>query len=105
MDIGQLISIEIMSGQQYTCLYSLVYSRGPWYDSKGMQLGEQSDTANVIILNQGPGMIKKTHLKINVSWQWFSNMASDWLAARLSANQMPGLKTLLTEMDFKVDIS
>ena len=33
-------------------------------------------------------------------------MASDWLAAVLSANQMPGLKILtkLTNMDFNMEI-
>ena len=32
-------------------------------------------------------------------------MASDWLAAVLPANQMPGLKLLLTKIDFIMDIS
>ena len=32
-------------------------------------------------------------------------MASDWLAAVLPANQMPGLKNLLTNMDFNMEIS
>ena len=32
--------------------------------------------------------------KINVSWQFFSNMASDWLMAMLPAIQRPGLKIL-----------
>ena len=34
--------------------------------------------------------------KIHVSWQGFSNMASDWLAAVLPVNQMPGLKIFVT---------
>ena len=32
-------------------------------------------------------------------------MASDWLATVLPANQMPGLKTLLTNMEFNIEIS
>ena len=32
-------------------------------------------------------------------------MASDWLAAVLPANQMPGLKTFLNNMDFNMEIS
>ena len=34
-------------------------------------------------------------------------MASDWLAAVLPANQMPGLKifVMLTNMDFNMEIS
>ena len=31
-------------------------------------------------------------------------MASDWLAAVLPANQMPGWKSLLTNMDFNMGI-
>ena len=40
----------------------------------------------------GPWITKQIHVKFHVSWQRFSNMASDWLAAVLPANQMPGLK-------------
>ena len=32
-------------------------------------------------------------------------MASDWLVAVLPANQTPGLKILLTNMDFNMEIS
>ena len=32
-------------------------------------------------------------------------MASDWLAAVLPANQMTDLKSLLTNMDFNMEIS
>ena len=32
-------------------------------------------------------------------------MASDWLAAVMQANQMPGLKSLLTNRDFNMGIS
>ena len=32
-------------------------------------------------------------------------MASDWLAAVLPANQMPGLNIFLTNMDFNMEIS
>ena len=38
------------------------------------------------------GLLSKIHVKSHVSLQGFSNMASDWLAAVLPANQMPGLK-------------
>ena len=31
-------------------------------------------------------------------------MASDWLPAALPANQMSGLKTIVANMDFNVDI-
>ena len=40
----------------------------------------------------GPGLPSKSLVKIHVSQQGFSNMASDWLVAVLPANQMPGLK-------------
>ena len=32
-------------------------------------------------------------------------MASDWLAAVLAANQMPGLKTVVQNVEFDIDIS
>ena len=32
-------------------------------------------------------------------------MASGWLVAVLPANQMPGLKSLLTNMDFNIVVS
>ena len=32
-------------------------------------------------------------------------MASDWLVAVMPANQMPGLKTFLTNMGFNMEIS
>ena len=32
-------------------------------------------------------------------------MAADWLTAALPANQMPGLKILLTDINFKMEIS
>ena len=44
------------------------------------------------VLLLGPGLLSKIHVKFHVSYQGFSNMASDWLAAVLPANQMPGLK-------------
>ena len=40
----------------------------------------------------GCGLLSKTHVKFHVSKQGFSSMASDWLAAVLPANQMPGMK-------------
>ena len=40
-----------------------------------------------------PILLSKIHVKFHVGWQGFSNVASDWLAAVLLANQMPGLKT------------
>ena len=49
-------------------------------------------TNELILLDQGPGIQSKIHIKFHVLWQGFSNMASDWLAAVLPANQMPGLK-------------
>ena len=42
--------------------------------------------------NPGPGLLSKIHVKFDVSQQGFSNIASDWLAAVLPANHMPGLK-------------
>ena len=42
----------------------------------------------------GPGLLSEIHVYIHVSEQRFSNMAFDWLAAVLPANQMPGLKNL-----------
>ena len=38
------------------------------------------------------GLPIKIHMKFHVSQLGFSNVASDWLAAVLPANQMPGLK-------------
>ena len=36
-----------------------------------------------------PGLLRKFHVKIHVSKQTFSNLAFDWLAAQLPANQKP----------------
>ena len=44
-----------------------------------------------------PGLLSKFHVKIHVSKQGFSSMASDWLAAVLCANQMSGLKILVNQ--------
>ena len=44
-------------------------------------------TTGTIIL--GPGLLRNPHVKIHVSWQRLSNIASDWLAAQLPANQKP----------------
>ena len=41
---------------------------------------------------QGWGLLSKIRVKFHVCKLGFSNMASDWLAAVLPANQMPGLK-------------
>ena len=37
-------------------------------------------------------LLSKIHVKFHVGLQGFSNMASDWLAAVLPANQTPGLR-------------
>ena len=37
----------------------------------------------------------KIHIKCHVSQQGFSNVASDWVATVLPANQMPGLKIFI----------
>ena len=52
-----------------------------------------------------PGFLSKILVKIHAKLQRFSNMASDWLAIILPGNEMPGLKILLTNMDFNSDIS
>ena len=38
------------------------------------------------------GLLCKIHVNFHVSQQGFSDMASDWLAAVLPADQMPGLE-------------
>ena len=43
------------------------------------------------------------HLEIDTSLQGFTNLASDWLAAMLPANQKPGLK-ILDNMEFILSI-
>ena len=43
--------------------------------------------------HQGWGLLSDIHVKFHVSWQGFSNMAYDWLAA------------VLTNMDFNREIS
>ena len=40
---------------------------------------------------RGPELLKKIHVKIHIN-QWFSKMVSDWLAALLPADPVPGLK-------------
>ena len=55
--------------------------------------------------HHGWGLLGKIHVKFYASYQGFSNMASDWLAAVLPANQMPGWRSLLTNMDFNMEIS
>ena len=41
------------------------------------------------------GLLSKIHVEFHVSWHRFPNMASDWLAAVLPANWMPGLNILV----------
>ena len=48
---------------------------------------------------------KKIRVTIHDRWHGFYNMASDWLVIVLPANQKPGLKMLLTNIDFHVEIS
>ena len=56
----------------------------------------------------GPISLRKSHvfkLKTHIGKQECSNLASDWLAAMLPANQRPGLKSLLTNLGFNMDFS
>ena len=39
-------------------------------------------------------------LLIEINWQWFSNLASDWLAAVLPSNQRLSLKILINQHGF-----
>ena len=48
---------------------------------------------------------KKINAEIHVSWQRFSNMTSDWLAAVLPAYQKPGLKIPLTNIAITIEFS
>ena len=64
----------------------------------------------IIIISSGPGLLRNIHVKIHISLQRISNLASDWLAAQLPANQMPGLKihvrkSLLTNMEFNMEFA
>ena len=49
-------------------------------------------TASQQLTIQGWGLQSKIHAKFHVIQQGFSNIDSDWLAAVLPANQMPGCK-------------
>ena len=40
-------------------------------------------------INLGPGLLRNFHVKLHVSQLRFSNLASDWLTAQLTANQKP----------------
>ena len=42
-------------------------------------------------IRQATSLLSKTHVKIHVSLQGFSNVTFDWPAAMLPANQNPGL--------------
>ena len=48
----------------------------------------------------GAGLLSKIHVKVHVNNLWFSNMDSV-----LPANQMLGLKILLTSMDLNMGIT
>ena len=43
-------------------------------------------------ITPGLGLPSKIHVKFHVNKHGFSNMATDWLAAVLPANQIPALK-------------
>ena len=47
---------------------------------------------NTRFFPQGRGLLSEMHIKFHVSWRGFSNIASDWLAAVMSGDQIPGLK-------------
>ena len=47
------------------------------------------------ILTPGPGLLSKIHVQFHVSQLGFSDMASDWLAAVLPANEMTCLKIVV----------
>ena len=49
-------------------------------------------------IDQGLGLWSKIHVEFYVSQQAFSYKASDWLAAVLPANQMPGLQESARQM-------
>ena len=59
----------------------------------GWTSGKGTGVNTEIGLCQSPGawVFNKTHVKIHISSEGFSSTASDWLAAVLPANQMPGL--------------
>ena len=61
---------------------------------------------DLIRIGLGLGLLKKNLcLKSHVCWQGFSNLASDWLAAVLPANQQPcfNWNFLLTNMEFNIN--
>ena len=59
-------------------------------------------TSSLHRVTQGPEILSGLFVKIHVNQQIFYYMVSVWLAAVLSANQMPGLKT---NMDVYMKIS
>ena len=46
----------------------------------------------VLMTNVGHELLNIIHVQIHGSQQWISNIASDWVVAVLSANQVLGLK-------------
>ena len=54
----------------------------------------------------GPRLVrKKSMFNIHVSWWWFSNKASHWLAVVPPANQKPTLIFLVTNMDLNMEMA
>ena len=52
-------------------------------DPGGPHVGPMNFAIWHVLYCLGPGLLRKIHVKIHVSKQGFSNMASDWLAAVL----------------------
>ena len=52
-----------------------------------------------IFIGQRHALARKIHVEIHVCCQGFSDVAFDWLTAVLPANQVPGLKAALPNID------
>ena len=65
----------------------------------------RSASSIVSLDNQGHGLLSKIHVQSRASWQELFIMASDWLVPVMSANQIPDLKSLLTNMDYNMEIN
>ena len=79
---------------------------GWWFETPSWMLWRHYNVStehSITHTNHGARLQINFHVKIHVSKQVFSIMASDWLVAVLPANHMPGLKSLLT--DTYMDIS
>ena len=55
--------------------------------------------------NQGFGLLKNGYVKIHISYQGFSNMVSDWLAACCQPIRSHVRKSRLTNLEFNMDLS